>query len=190
MDAITSIEHIQELTQRGFTAWNQYGDVKVVTRGDLLLFSYTTAAHIANNWNFFERVSRGLVINRQTGEVVARPFDKFFYWLANGEKARGHIVCITEKVDGSLGILFRHRSEYLITTSGSFFSPQARWATRFLQENYVLDGLPDELTLMFEIIYPENRIIVDYESREDLVLLAARNRFTGEYLPFFPDLVE
>jgi hypothetical protein len=37
---------------------------------------------------------------------------------------------------------------------------------------------------MFEIIYPENRIVLDYGERQDLVLLAGRNRFTGEYLPF------
>ena len=190
LESIETIEQIQELAVRGFTDWLQYGHVNVAERGDLLLFDYTTGAHIANRWNFFESVSRGLMINRRTGEIVARPFDKFFYWLDGGRRSSGHIVSITEKVDGSLGILYRHKGEYLVTTKGSFFSPQARWATRFLQANYDLDGLPDELTLMFEIIYPDNRIIVDYGEREDLALLAARNRFTGEFLPQFPDLYE
>ena len=184
---ITTIANIQHLASTGFENWDEYGDVNVTKRGDLLLFDYTTAAHIANRWNFFERVSRGLIINRRSGEIVARPFDKFFDWLMP-RRVNGHIVTITEKLDGSLGILFRHKGNYLITTKGSFFSPQSRWATQFLHEYFDLTGLPDELTLLFEIIYPDNRIVVDYGSREDLVLLAARNRFTGEFLPFFPDV--
>jgi RNA ligase len=186
-DEIQSIAAIQKLVMLGFNDWEQYGDVKVTARGDLLLFGYTTAAHIANRWNTFECVSRGLIINQKTGEIVARPFDKFFYWLT-GRKAKGHIVTVTEKVDGSLGILYRHKGEYHVTTKGSFFSPQGRWATRFLSENHDLTDLPDELTLLFEIIYPDNRIIIDYAERQELVLLAARNRHTGEYLPFFPDV--
>jgi len=50
--------------------------------------------------------------------------------------------------------------------------------------------LPEELTLLFEIIYPDNRIVVDYHGLQALVLLAARNRHTGAYLPFFPDVYE
>jgi len=187
---IETIEQIQVLAQAGFDNWMKYGDVNVTKRGDLLLFDYTTGAHIANRWNFFERVSRGLVINHQTGEIVARPFDKFFYWLDGGRRSSGHIVSVMEKVDGSLGILYRHKGEDRITTKGSFFSPQARRATKILRERFDLTNLPDELTLLFEIIYPENQIIVDYEGREDIVLLAARNRHTGNYLPYFPDLFE
>jgi RNA ligase len=186
---IESIDDIQQLALSGFDHWTQYGDVHVSRRGDLLLFDYTTAAHVANRWNFFERVSRGLIINRQTGEIVARPFDKFFHWLS-GRKPRGHIITVTEKVDGSLGILFRHKGEHHIATKGSFFSPQARWATKFLNDHFDLSDLPDELTLLFEIVYPDNRIVVDYGKREDLVLLAARNRFTSEFLPFFPDVYD
>ncbi|MGB1285249.1 MAG: T4 RnlA family RNA ligase [Aggregatilineales bacterium] len=188
LEDITSIEDIQTLAKMGFSNWLEYGDVNVAERGDLRLFDYTTGAHIANRWNFFERVSRGLMLNAVTGEIVARPFDKFFYWMANGMRASGYIVTVTEKVDGSLGILYRHKEQYHITTKGSFFSPQARWATKFLNDNFDLTGLADEWTLLFEIIYPDNRIIVNYDDREDLVLLAARNRFTGEFMPFFPDL--
>ena len=187
-ETITTIEQIQELALAGFSEWEKYGHVKVQERGDLLLFDYTTGAHIANEWDFFERVCRGLIINQKTGEIVARPFEKFFYWLADGRKVSGHIVSITEKMDGSLGILFRHKGKYHITTKGSFFSPQARWATKFLNDYFDLTGLGDEWTLLFEIIYPDNRIIVNYDGREDIVLLAARNRFTGDYMPFFPDM--
>jgi RNA ligase len=108
--------------------------------------------------------------------------------MQDGKKSDGHVVSITEKMDGSLGILYRLGNQYRIATRGSFHSDQAEWATKFLHGHYTLDDLPTELTLLFEIIYPENRVIVDYGGREDLVLLAARNRITGEYLRFFPDL--
>jgi RNA ligase len=156
----------------------------------LLLFKYTAKAQYGGRWNFFERVSRGLIVNCATGEIVARPFDKFYNWLEQGRTAGGHIVTITEKLDGSLGILFRVDDGYRIATRGAFRSEQAEWATRFLIANYDLRDLPNELTLLFEIIYPGNRVVVDYSGREALVLLAARNRFTGDYLPFYPAVYE
>ena len=190
LSEITSLADIQTLAVAGNTDWKQYGEVSVKRDGDLLLFDYTAKAQYAARWNFFERVSRGLVINARTGEIVARPFDKFFNWFEGGRKARGHIVSVTEKVDGSLGILFRVNGNYRITTRGDFRSPQGAWATKFLNEHFDLRDLPNELTLLFEIIYPENRIVIDYHGREALILLAARNRFTGAYTKFFPDLYE
>ena len=188
MNEITSIEQIQQLARSGFTEWKSLGDVSVEREGDLLIFNYTAKAQYEGRWNFFERVSRGLIVNAATGEIAARAFDKFFNWLQDGEKSNARILSITEKMDGSLGILFRVNGEYRISTRGSFHSDQAVWATKFLHAHTHLDGLPDELTLLFEIIYPENRVIVDYQEREELVLIAARNRFTGDCLPFSPDL--
>ena len=53
-------------------------------KGELAIFNYTKAAQFAERWNFFERVSRGLILNAVTGEVVARSFDKFFNWGEGG----------------------------------------------------------------------------------------------------------
>ncbi len=188
LQTIDNIQDIQKLTIAGFKDWRHYGHVSVKIKDDLILFNYNTMAMIQARWNFFERVSRGSILNWNTGEIVARGFDKFFNWLEGGRKAQGHIVTVTEKVDGSLGILYRSQNSYQIATRGAFDSEQAVWATHFLNQQYRLAGLDDSLTLIFEIVYPENRIVVDYQERQDLVLLAARNRHTGEYLPFFPDV--
>lgn len=186
---IETIADIQNAVRTGFTAWKQYGEIYTRAKGNLLLFNYLPTAQYAGVWTPLERMSRGLIINSQTGEVVARPFDKFYNWLEGGRKASGHIVSVTEKMDGSLGVLYRDNG-YKIATRGSFDSEQAEWTTRFLNEAYDLTNLPDAYTLLFEIIYPDNRIVVDYGTRQDLVLLAVRNRFTGDYLPFFPDVYE
>jgi len=169
--------------QAGFSDWGHYGYVTVRKKDALLIFNYNTMAQYEGRWNFFERISRGLIINHETGEIVARAFDKFFNWGESARVSHAPILTITEKMDGSLGILYRWQGEYYIATRGNFDSDQAIWATTFLQANYDLHNLADELTLLFEIIYPDNRIVVNYGQREDLVLLAVRNRHTGDYLP-------
>ncbi|MEC7119405.1 MAG: hypothetical protein VXW65_05845 [Pseudomonadota bacterium] len=77
---IRDINDLIRLVQQGEQNWLQYGHVQVRQHGDILMFNYTDAAESAGCWNAFERMSRGLMIHRQTGEVVARPFDKFFNW--------------------------------------------------------------------------------------------------------------
>lgn len=189
MDEITTINDIQQLVIEGFTDWQRYGNVNTRRHGDLIIFNYNSFAQFEGRWSFFERVSRGLILHAQTGEVVARGFDKFFGWLEGGRYTSAPLVVVTEKVDGSLGLLYRTRDGYRISTRGNLTSVQGAWASQFLNSHYDLTDLPDELTLIFEIIYPENRVIVNYGERRDLVLLAARNRHTGDYLPFAPDVI-
>jgi RNA ligase len=179
---ITSIQDIIGLVAQGFNDRSQYGDVKVIEQNGIYLFNYTNAAQYANRWNFFETVSRGLIVNKT--EVVARPFDKFFNFGEFGKYPTGHLVSVTDKVDGSLGILYRDNG-CKIATRGSFTSDQALWATEYLNENWNLSELPYELTMLFEIVYPDNKIVVDYHGAEDLVLLAMRNPTDGRYIPFY-----
>ena len=101
MDSIESIADIQSLVVSGFTDWKQYGEVSGDRRDDLLIFNYTNKAQFDNRWNYFERASRGLIINRVTGEIVARGFDKFFNW-GQGAGTTAPILTVTEKWDGSL----------------------------------------------------------------------------------------
>jgi RNA ligase len=187
---ITTIQDISILTQQGFTDWTSLGRVNVKEWNDLLLFDYQSKCQYEGLWNYFETVSRGLIVHKTTGEIVARPFDKFFNWGERGLKGSGHIKTITEKKDGSLGCFFRYQDQFHIATRGSFESSQALWATNFFNQHYGHLVIPNNWTLLFEIIYPENRIVVDYGDRQELVLLAVRDRFTGEYKPYFPDLVE
>ena len=191
---INCMVELKTLVRDGFTDWERFGNVRAVYKDDLVLFNYTHAAQYEGRWNWFEQVSRGLILNAKTGEVVARPFDKFWNWGERGRKAHysTHLVTVTEKIDGSLGILYRTglAGECAIATRGSFDSEQAIWATRHLNGYYDLCILPTEFTLLFEIVYPENRVVVDYGDDEDLFLLAIRNRITGEYLPFYPDVYE
>lgn len=180
---IKTILDLQRLVVAGETNWRQYGEVYTRERGDLILFNYLpTAQYQGAEWKPFELMSRGLILNRRTGEIVARPFDKFFNYGEHGRFSTGRIVSAVEKMDGSLGIMYRENGKSRIATRGSFDSEQAEWATEYLHSKHMPMIWPEELTYLFEIIYPGNRIVVDYGGWSDLVLLAARNRFTGEYV--------
>lgn len=177
---VNNIDDLSKLVRAGFTDWGSIGDVCVKEKNGLLLFNYTPQAQFANRWNAFELMGRGLIVSKYTGEIVARPFDKFFNWGEGNRVSNAGIVSATKKLDGSLGILYWDEGEYKIATRGSFDGEQAIWATNFLKR-YDLTHLNYNLTLLFEIIYPDNRVVVDYGNEEALYLLAMRNRFTGEY---------
>ncbi len=180
--------------------------------GDLVLYNYTDKCTYDKNWNKYTMECRGLILNKITGETVARPFSKFFNLgelespaLPNvpvGEKYE-----VYEKVDGSLGILYLDPADnqYKIATRGSFKSDQAIKATQIFNnvpeyevasynERYVslLDVYPKfkDYTLLFEIIYPENRmndgarLVCDYGSKETLILLGGVNKVTGKDLSY------
>lgn len=181
MNEICHINELSHLVQQGFSDWNRLGEVTVKQNKDFLIFNYNENAEYQNRWNFFERISRGLIIHATTGEIVARSFDKFFNWRTDQHFSQAPIVRVMEKLDGSLGILYRQPNGYAIATRGDLNNPQTKWANQKIQ-HFDLTDLPLEYTLIFELIYPKNRIIVDYGQREELVLLAIRNRFTGEYI--------
>ncbi len=151
------------------------------------ILNYTETAAYEGIWNAATTQCRGLVIDDQ-GYVVARPFTKFHnHTEHDGQKFPaldlGAPVKVFDKLDGSLGILAPKPdgSGHIIATRGSFESEQAEWATRFYDEHYADDPIwqPEPgHTYLFEIIYGDNRIVVDYDF-EDLVLLGGRSIDTG-----------
>ena len=177
---LETIEDIQKAAMNHDTIWPD--TVYVHKKGNLLLLNYRPNVQYDNLWTNFELMCRGLIIDQNTGEVIARPFDKFFNWDENNRTTNAQLLNVTEKVDGSLGIHYRLEKQTLITTRGSFESEQALWATEHLNKNYNIKSLHPNWTLLFEIIYPDNKVIVNYNGWSGLILLAIRNRFTGNYV--------
>jgi RNA ligase len=115
--------------------------------------------------------------------IVARPWEKFFndqeFPLAQARRQQGPVE-VTDKLDGSLGIMFTvPGGKPAIATRGSFTSDQAMHATLTLEAKYSDFRPPVGWTLLFEIVYPENRIVCDYGDLDDLVLLGAVQIDTG-----------
>lgn len=88
---------------------------------------------------------------------------------------------VCEKLDGSLGIIYWWNGKWCVNTRGSFNSEQANKATEMLKK-YDFSKVPHDITILVEIIYPENQIVVDYGKRTELVLLSINKAFVmGEY---------
>lgn len=145
-------------------------------------------------WNGTTDRCRGMIYNHETRELVARPFVKFW----NYEDARHPETMpenfpatpplITRKMDGSLGIVYRNPANGLVevATRGSFTSEQAAWATDWLHTHWTFPQnamFLSNWTLVVEIVYPANQIVVRYDS-SGLTPLAAIHKETGEEMQY------
>jgi RNA ligase len=138
-------------------------------------------------WNYTEKVqyegffdeitiqTRGLVTDDK-GNIVARPFKKFFN-MEEGKHTPTSDFEVYEKMDGSLGIFFYYEGGWIMATRGSFTSDQAVKGYEMMF-NYDFANLHKDYTYLFEIIFKENRIVVNYDF-EDVVLLGMVNTKTG-----------
>lgn len=143
--------------------------------GKLVLFNYTDKCTFERAWDDYTIQSRGIIFEKETGRQVAYPFKKFFNIGENGcaladPSEPYHLL---EKMDGSLGIIYHYNDKWDIATRGSFTSDQANYAREHLLPKYDFSKLLTRVTLLTEIIYPENRIVVPYGDRNELVLLGA-----------------
>ena len=134
----------------------------------LTIWNYTEKVQYENLWDAVTLMCRGLVTD-DTGDIVATPFQKFFN-IEEGKFEPTENFEVFEKMDGSLGIVFWYRGQWVVATRGSFTSDQAIKAREILRK-YNTNIMFRHLTFCFEIIYPENRIVLDYGNDEKLVLL-------------------
>lgn len=151
---------------------------------DVKIFNYTQKCQFDKLWDEVTMRCRGLIMNVKTGEILARPFKKFFnvseHLEVLKEKLPDEDPMVIEKYDGSLGIMYTLNNEVWIATRGSFISEQAVWATKWWRENKGEEPYGNEVTHLFEIIYPENKIVVDYDF-SGLVYLGGFNTKTGDW---------
>jgi RNA ligase len=182
LDELMKRSELVDMLDRGYVRVGDSPD------GTLQIFNYTNKSQFDNEWNDVTEQTRGLIIDAETEEVVSRPFRKFFNWEQMPPNMQAALmnepVEVFPKWDGSLGILYGlHTGESAIATRGSFSSPQAKHATEVLRSEYASFEPIQGLTYLFEIVYPENRIVVDYGNMDDLVLLAVIDTETGRTLP-------
>jgi len=150
---------------------------------ELYLAKYNS---MAIDWNEkHNRLARGIVLNSE-GTIVTKPYEKFFnegelvpYELLTQKQLDnlwhdpGINKVVMDKLDGSLINVTKYEGDLLITSSGSFNSDQSKLAGSLLTDigkfEKLLNKLKEKQTAMFELIGPDNRIVLDY-SENDLIL--------------------
>lgn len=149
---------------------------------ELAIYNYTPECQYSKAWDDTTLAARGLIMNRDTREVIAKPWPKFFNLSEHDTIPDGPAI-VREKMDGSLGIVFHYDNKWHISTRGSFISEQAVKAKEWIEGC----DFPKGYTHLFEIIYPDNRIVVDYGEFEGLVYLESLYLKTGAvfYLDFW-----
>lgn len=172
-----TLKDIQENYNKGFITIRKH------PFAELYILNYTQLASKKAVWNEVTLNSRGLIINKK-GEIISYPFRKFFEL----EQLNVNLIPKTrpskiyEKVDGALGIMYWFNDKPYISTRGSFNSYQAVRATEVLHKKYSkhFSNLNRNYTYLFEIIIPENRIVLDYGLIEDLFLIGVINNINQE----------
>lgn len=176
-----------DLDELSWLCENGYVDERTHPTEPLGILNYSDRAQVHPElFQQFESLNhcRGLIYNTDTGEIVARPWRKFWNY---GQPGSAQIpldaqVQVTDKKDGSLGILYRVPigdssmigDTWAVATRGSFTSDQALHATQVVQTKYKgWTPTDDTTTLLFEIVYKDNRIVLDYGDMDDLILLGS-----------------
>lgn len=164
------LEAIRKEVQAGRVDRSSYGNVDV--------YKYSRDCQYKGLWNKVNRICRGIIFDRE-GNIIARPFPKFFNLFEIPESHPERLPWkegyqAYEKLDGSCGIGFIDPATYSwrLATPGSSESKQAAQGTQILQSHYDAQLLPQGVTPVFEIIYPDNIRVVDYGNQPFLSLLA------------------
>lgn len=169
--------HLQQMIDNG------YVDKKLSQCGNFYLLDYTRSAQFDGMWNDITTKCRGLVVDLHDDTIVGMCIPKFHNITESADHhlkkyrdciATGMSFVATEKMDGSFGNVWwdRYQQKWRCSTRGSFESDQALWATKYLDEHKgMLAGIFHNTNLIVEIIYPDNRVVVDYKDRQSLVLL-------------------
>ena len=180
-------ENILKLVDEGYILMNKHPEK------DLWILNYSATAQYEKVWNEYTLMCRGLVVDADFN-IVARPFGKFFNIEEHESPSLPDVPYgmkfeAFEKMDGSLGILFNYQGEWITATRGSFTSDQAVWFKEYLDEisgdvlfNYHI--LDNDYTYLFELIYPENLIVINYNGKEEPVLLSMVMTKTGEEISY------
>ena len=171
-------DRLTELVKEGIVQATQHPALP------LTIYNYTPRCQYERLWCDVSLQCRGLILD-SVGNVVARPFRKFFN---DTEHADGEIPWhlpseVTEKLDGSLLIAFHYAGEWHTATRGSFVSEQSQVGKQLLESCKMFPVMDPAVTYCFEVIYPQNRIVVDYGDLRTCILLGMFHTASGDELP-------
>ena len=163
LDDILDMSNLEKMIEEGYISKSTHPHL------DLMILNYTQKAMWDSLWNNETMWSRGLIYEGSSDKIIAMGPKKFFNYGQTGapELPLNTKVKVAKKFDGSLGIVWNYADEWGVATRGSFTSEQAVHAsskintheyTTMREESKQLS----DSSLIVEIIYPLNRIVVSY----------------------------
>ena len=147
------------------------------------IYCYSIFTNYERLWNRVTMNSRGIAFDEK-GRCIIRCMTKFFndvepHALCDIDKTQKPVYF--NKLDGSLiQVVNDHEYGLLVSTKGSFNSKQAAWASNIIGEEFEQEDFASGKTYVFELIHPDNRIVLDYGKERSLHLLAVIDIDTGK----------
>jgi hypothetical protein len=155
-------------------------NLHINVKENLIIFKYNQF-----NSDFSNKVvreSRGIILEKNTWNIICHPFHKFFNY---GETQAYNLSLedsyIIEKTDGSLIKVFHYNGLWRIATNGTIDAEDASNMDGITFAKIFFDVISKEdfdkltknfspnLTYLFELVHPSNRIVVDYDDLRELV---------------------
>ena len=194
-DVLPAIEGRDEFVvaeKEGYTVINYnvmmadtFGHADIATKlikGAKPVFRYESDALI-------RRECRGIIFDSKTGDIIRRPFHKFFN-VNEREETQDHVVdlsrphAILEKLDGSMIAPFIVDGELIFGTKMGA-TDVAKPVSEFVGRNpeyikFAVEAIDNGWTPIFEWCSRKQRIVLDYFD-DQLVLTGLRNMNTGVY---------
>jgi RNA ligase len=144
------------------------------------------------------RECRGIIFDTETGDIIRRPFHKFFN-VNEREETQDHVIdlsrphAILEKLDGSMIAVFSHEGK-LIWGTKMVAQDFHELVEQFIKssnidyEGFCWETINSGYTPIFEWMHPQKRIVIDYGKEPNLILTAIRHIVTGQYVSLNGDL--
>lgn len=149
----------------------------------LYIYDYTNKCKRDKAWNIVTLWCRGLIVNNH-GDIIAYPLKKFFEYRQLFTDCRNFQDSfeVSEKIDGFLGITYFLNGYPYIATRNSFISPQAIKGTSllYLKHLHSISKMNLNYSYIFEIVYPNNLLVLNYGTTEDLFLIDIIDNKTGK----------
>ena len=159
----------------------------------IAIFNYDVMADFHNP---IVQEARGIIINLDTLTVVCWPFRKFGnYGESYADQIDWSTARVQDKVDGSIVKLWYMDNEWFWSTNGTINAKEASTiedTSSILYDNYLelikkadnyaqipFSDLHKDRTYIFELISPENQVVIRYD-KTHLIHTGTRDNNTGE----------
>ena len=177
-----NLEKINTLIEEGYISKRKH------PTEDLWIYNYTHKCQFDRKWTKETMMCRGLIVDKDD-TIVSICLKKFFNLEEHQENLPDGDYKVEDKLDGSMGILYWIGDIPYLATRGSFESEQAIKGTEILHKTLGDRKLDKDITLIFEILYRQNRIVIDYGDEEKIVLLTGIDK-NGNEVDDLPDYFE